>query len=85
LVDIGAAPEFYVVPEWWIEDSIYREHQEYLARHGGRRAQNPDSKHHGIPKSRVAEWRPLGSARHLRRSSGAVVTRLLIPARYYGL
>jgi hypothetical protein len=58
LIDIGEEPpQFYVVPEWWMEDSIYREHQEYLARHGGQRAQNPDSKHHGIPKSRVEEWR----------------------------
>ena len=50
-------PAFYVVPEWWIENDIHQEHQAYLARHGGRRAQNPESKHHGIPSGRVKEWR----------------------------
>jgi hypothetical protein len=39
LVDLGAThPEFYVVPEWWMENDIYEAHQEYLAQHGGHRA-----------------------------------------------
>ena len=50
-------PGYYVVPEWWIENDIHREHQAYLARHGGVRPRNPDSTHHGIQRSRVMEWR----------------------------
>jgi hypothetical protein len=39
LVDLGAThPEFYVVPEWWMENDIYEAHQEYLAQHRGHRA-----------------------------------------------
>jgi hypothetical protein len=52
-----AQPEFYVVPEWWIENDIYRVHQEYLARHGGQRAQTKDSTHHAIEPSRIEQWR----------------------------
>lgn len=60
-VDIGRDPEsrptFFVVPAWWMENSIYQEHQAYLDRHGGERAHNPESKHHAVPASRLAQWR----------------------------
>ena len=60
-VDIGkdpdARPSFYVVPAWWMENSIHVEHQAYLARHGGTRARNPDSKHHAVAANRLEQWR----------------------------
>ena len=60
-VDVGKnpdlPPEFFVVPAWWMENSIYARHKAYLKRHGGQRPRNPDSAHHGIPKSVVKEWR----------------------------
>jgi hypothetical protein len=61
LVDIGkdpdARPTYYIVPAWWMENSIYGEHEAYLARHGGQRAQTPTSTHHAIPAGRLAQWR----------------------------
>ena len=39
-----------------IRNDIYRVHQEYLGRHGGRRAKNPDSTHHSIEEKRLSEW-----------------------------
>lgn len=60
-VDIGrepeARPDYFIVPAWWIENSIHTEHQEYLARHGGQRAQNPKSTHHAVPLNRITQWR----------------------------
>lgn len=58
LVDLSVdSADFYVVPEWWMENDIYEAHQEYLARHGGRRAVNPAATHHAIRTPRVARWR----------------------------
>jgi hypothetical protein len=57
-VDLGgdrAAPRYWLVPDWWIRNDIYKTHQEYLGRHGGRRARPPDSTHHGIEEKRLAE------------------------------
>jgi hypothetical protein len=39
-----------------MEDDIYSAHQDYLMRHGGRRAENNDSKHHAIRLDRVQQW-----------------------------
>lgn len=58
-VDLGerdSAPRFWIVPDWWMRDNIFKAHQEYLNRHGGTRAKNPDSTHHAIEESRLAEW-----------------------------
>lgn len=55
--DQGVPPEFFVAPAWWIENSIHEEHKAYLARHGGRRAKNPDSTHHAITQKVVEPWR----------------------------
>jgi hypothetical protein len=52
-----AQPDFYVVPEWWIENDIYRAHGEYLAKHGGQRARTRKSTHHAIKRSRIEQWR----------------------------
>jgi hypothetical protein len=65
LVDLRPAnPGFYVMPELWIRNDIYERHQEYLARHGGHRRDNPASEHHLITIARVAErqdaWDVLG-------------------------
>jgi hypothetical protein len=52
-----ATPDYFIVPEKWMQDDIQRAHGEYLERHGGHRARTPTSKHHAIRPSRVAEWR----------------------------
>jgi hypothetical protein len=49
-------PKFYVVPKWWIQNDIYLVHQEYLARHGGRRKENDKSIHHSIARKRIKNW-----------------------------
>jgi hypothetical protein len=54
--DPTAMPWFYVVPEKWIHEDIDRAYGNYLARHGGVRAQIPLSKHHSIAPNRIAEW-----------------------------
>ena len=56
LGDLDASPRYWVVPDWWIRDNIYRTHQTYLDSHGGKRARNPDSTHHAINESRLEEW-----------------------------
>jgi hypothetical protein len=58
-VDLGESngvPRYWIVPDWWMRNDIYRAHQKYLGRHGGRRARNPDSTHHAIEERRLAEW-----------------------------
>jgi len=51
-----AHPEFYVVPEWWIENDIHEAHNAYLAKHGGHRAVTEESTHHAIRRSRIQQW-----------------------------
>jgi hypothetical protein len=58
-VDLGsmdAHPRYWVVPDWWLKNDIYRAHRAYLRRHGGKRARNPDSTHHAIDETRLREW-----------------------------
>ncbi len=58
-VDLGsldAHPRFWIVPDWWIKDDIFKAHQAYLNRHGGQRANNPNSTHHAIDEKRLSEW-----------------------------
>ena len=58
-VDLGGdtgVPRYWVVPDWWMRNDIYRAHQEYLGRHGGSRAKNPDSTHHSIEEKRLSQW-----------------------------
>jgi hypothetical protein len=50
-------PGFYIVPESWVENDIYKNHAAYLERHGGRRAINPLATHHRITSERVLPWR----------------------------
>jgi hypothetical protein len=59
LVDLGdrdTPPRYWVVPDWWMCNDIYTAHRAYLESHGGRRKRNPDSTHHAIKESRLAEW-----------------------------
>lgn len=60
-VDIGkdpeARPDYFIVPRWWIENSIHTRHKAYLDSRGGQRARTPESKHHAIPVSVIEEWR----------------------------
>jgi hypothetical protein len=50
-------PEFYVVPNWWIENEISGNHRAYLARHGGVRPVNPDSTHTAVREAQIAQWK----------------------------
>ncbi len=57
LVDLGKDhPDYYIVPEWWLQNDIYEAHEAYLNRQGGHRRRSPDSKHHSISGARVQEW-----------------------------
>jgi hypothetical protein len=57
-VDIGEnPPQFFVVPEPWIQDDIDRSYVEYLDRHGGQRPRTTHSTHHSIPRGRIEQWR----------------------------
>lgn len=56
LTRIGSLPAYYVVPEDWIQRDIDEHHAAYLARHGGKRAATPGSRHHAIRRSRIAQW-----------------------------
>lgn len=57
LGDLNAFPRYWIVPDWWIRDNIYRTHQAYLDSHGGKRARTEDSTHHAIDEGRLQEWR----------------------------
>ena len=57
LADDSGSPTYYVVPDWWMRNNIYKVHREYLAKHGGRRKVNPKSEHHGIDLRRIAQWK----------------------------
>lgn len=51
------SPEYFIVPDWWIRNDIYTNHQSYLAKHGGVRAVNPKAKHHSISSKRIQKWK----------------------------
>jgi hypothetical protein len=58
LVDlVPPQPEFYIAPNWWMENEIHKDHQAHLARHGGARPVNPKSTHIGISTALVAGWK----------------------------
>jgi len=57
-VDLGPdAPSCYIVPEWWIQNEIYRTHEAYLDRQPDRqRPITPGSTHSKVTKTRIAKW-----------------------------
>ncbi len=57
LGDEQTPPRYWIVPEWWIKDDIYKKHQTYLKKHGGIRPGNPASTHHSIDESRLEQWK----------------------------
>lgn len=57
LPDAPGQPSYFIAPEWWVLNDIYVHHGAYLAKHGGKRAVNPDSTHHAIKHARIEEWR----------------------------
>jgi hypothetical protein len=65
LGDTNTYPRYWIVPEWWIKDNIYKTHQAYLNKHGGIRPGNPDSTHHSIDRPTLRSSRPLRSLRSL--------------------
>lgn len=57
LVDLGKDhPDYYIVPEWWLQNDIYETHEAYLNRQGGHRRHSRDSRHHSISGARVPQW-----------------------------
>ncbi len=50
-------PEYYIVPDWWIKNNIYKTHSAYLKKRFGRRAVTLESKHHAIDVKRLLEWK----------------------------
>jgi hypothetical protein len=59
LVDLSKdAPEYYIVPAWWMENHIFTAYQAYLVKHGGTRpGKNPDSTDWSILPDELAQWR----------------------------
>jgi hypothetical protein len=50
-------PDYYIVPEWWIQNDIYKTHKAYLNKHGGKRPGNKESKHHSVTTKRIIQWK----------------------------
>jgi len=50
-------PEYYIVPNWWIRNNIYKTHKAYLNKRFGRRAVTLESKHHAVDVKRLLEWK----------------------------
>jgi Holliday junction resolvase-like predicted endonuclease len=57
LQDKSALPGYYIVPELRVRNDIYETDQAYLAKHGGSRKVNPNSKHQGISVKRISQWK----------------------------
>jgi hypothetical protein len=59
LVDLteDRRPAFYIAPGSWMQADVEGAHQEYLDRHGGKRAESPDSKHHAIRPECIERWK----------------------------
>ncbi len=55
-VDIGGVPRYWIVPDWWMRNNIYEEHQKYLNQHGGHRARNDSSEHHAVKEEHLKIW-----------------------------
>jgi hypothetical protein len=51
------AREFYICPGDELRSQVRRNHDSWLAEHGGQRPRTPDSKHHAIQREHVAAWR----------------------------
>jgi hypothetical protein len=49
--------EFYVEPEWWLENAVHERNIRYLAQHGGTRPVTPDSTHGLLVDSVLADWK----------------------------
>jgi hypothetical protein len=50
-------PSFFIVPEWWIKNNIYKIFHLYISKHNGKRKINPKSTHHSIDEKRILEWK----------------------------
>lgn len=55
-VDFSGAPQYWIVPDWWIRNDIHIAHKKYLEKHGGHRARNDNSNHHSIEEGRLEGW-----------------------------
>lgn len=50
-------PQFYIMPDWWLRNDIYIDHQRYLEEHGGKRPVTEYSTHHQIRADRIDAWK----------------------------
>lgn len=56
-VDLEKDPVYYIVPGWWIRNSIWQIHTTYLAEYEQRHGVPRKSDHHGIDAQRLERWR----------------------------
>ena len=54
---LGELPDFYIMPEYWIQNDIHKNHTAYWAKHISKQSNGPQSKHHGISIERVERWK----------------------------
>ncbi len=53
----GDEPQFFIMPAAWMTAKIKNVYEEWLAKHGGVRPNNPRSTHYSIYMSSVEQWR----------------------------
>jgi hypothetical protein len=57
-VDLGSEhPAYFVAPRWWVRNNIWQVHIAYLAQYEQKHGRLRESGHHGIPVSRIGQWR----------------------------
>ena len=55
-VQLGTQPRYWIVPDWWIREILYREHLRYLVENGGHRPVNDSSDHQSVHVAYISEW-----------------------------
>lgn len=55
-VELRDTPKFWIVPDWWIREILYRDHLRYLVDHGGHRPVNDASEHQSITAESIKDW-----------------------------
>jgi hypothetical protein len=55
-VDLTGTRRYWIAPDSCVRKNIRKAHQEYLNKHGGRRARNDASNHHSIDEKRLEGW-----------------------------
>lgn len=55
-VQLGTQPRYWIVPDWWIREILYREHLRYLVENGGHRPVNDRSDHQSVHVTYITQW-----------------------------